>query len=237
MVQTVLSSNCQPRDSPFMRILLVEDDELLALGIQRALVREGFHVDWLDNGQHAYDALTTETFDIVILDLSLPGKDGLDVLAHARKHNNTSPVLILTARDTVNDRVQGLDSGADDYLVKPFELIELKARVRALTRRAHGHAAPLIEVAGIVLDPASHAVTFKGQVVNVSRREYSLLLELLSSPGQVFSREQLEEKLYGWNEGVSSNSVEVHISNLRKKFHSDLIKTVRGIGYQLNTDL
>ena len=218
-----------------MRALLVEDNELLASGIQRALTREGFHVDWLANGQHAFDALSTETFDIVILDLSLPGKDGLEILEHARKHNNKSPILILTARDTVNDRVKGLDGGADDYLVKPFELIELKARVRALTRRSHGTTTPLIEAAGITLDPASHEVIYENKVIDLSRREYSLLLEFMNSPNQVFSRDQLEEKLYGWNEGVSSNSMEVHISNLRKKFHSKLIKTIRGVGYQLTS--
>lgn len=218
-----------------MRVLLVEDDNLLAAGIQRALIREGFHVDWLDNGQHAYDAVSTENFDIIILDLSLPNKDGLEVLAQARKCNNHSPVLILTARDTISDRVKGLDTGADDYLIKPFELVELKARVRALTRRGHGISTPLIEVNDITIDPASHEVTYQQQVIALSRREYSLLLEFMSSPNTVFTRQQLEEKLYGWNEGVNSNSLEVHISKLRKKLYAGVIKTIRGVGYQLKT--
>lgn len=216
-----------------MRALLVEDDELLAAGIQRALEREGLHVDWLDNGKHALEALFTETFDIVILDLSLPGMDGLDVLSNVRSENNDTPVLILTARDTVNDRVKGLDCGADDYLVKPFELVELKARVRALTRRSQGKSNPVLTVGALTLEPASHEVTYQGNNISLSRREYSLLLELMNHPGQVFTRESLEEKLYGWNEGVNSNSLEVHISNLRKKIDSSLIKTVRGVGYKL----
>lgn len=216
-----------------MRILLVEDDDLLAAGIKRALIREGFHVDWLDNGQHAYDALSTENFDMVILDLSLPGKDGLEVLAQARKCSNHSPVLILTARDSINDRVKGLDGGADDYLTKPFELVELKARVRALTRRGHGQSAPVLTAHGITLDPASHQVMYKQNIIALSRREYSLLLAFMSAPNTIFSRQQLEEKLYGWDEGVNSNSLEVHISKLRKKLYTDVIKTVRGVGYHL----
>lgn len=215
-----------------MRALLVEDDKLLASGIQRALQREGFHVDWLDNGALAFTALQTDTFDIVILDLGLPGMDGIEVLAKTRKEQNNTPVLILTARDTVDDRVKGLDSGADDYLVKPFELAELKARIRALTRRNQGNASPVISFGAITLDPASHEVSYQQQVVSVSRREYTLLLEFLSQPGRIFTRKQLEEKLYGWDDGVSSNSLEVHISNIRKKLYPGLLKTVRGVGYK-----
>ncbi len=215
-----------------MRALLVEDDELLANGIQRALMREGYHVDWLDNGIHATQALQTETFDIIVLDLNLPGIDGLEVLKQARAAKLTTPVLILSARDTLDDRVLGLDYGADDYLVKPFELVELKARIRALGRRTQGSAEPILTFGDITLDPSSMQVHYQKKAVTLSRREYRLLWEFLRHPGQVFSREQLEEKLYGWSEGVSSNSLEVHISHLRKKLYPQLIKTVRGIGYQ-----
>ena len=216
-----------------MRALLVEDDELLASGIQRSLQREGLHTDWISNGQHALQALQTDSFDIVILDLTLPGLDGLDVLRLAREANMTTPVLILTARDGVTDRVKGLDGGADDYLIKPFELIELQARIRALVRRQQGQSDPLMKVGDITLDPASHTVTYRGDIIDLSRREYSLLLELMNHAGRVYTRDQLETKLYGWGEGVNSNSLEVHISNLRKKLDSHLIKTIRGVGYQL----
>lgn len=216
-----------------MRALLVEDDDLLAAGIQRALIREGLHVDWLDNGKLALNALLTETFDIVILDLTLPGMDGIDVLTQARKANNKTPVLILTARDTIDERVKGLDCGADDYLIKPFELIELKARVRALTRRSKGNSNPVLSAGELSLDPSTQEVKYQNQLVALSRREYSLLLEFINHPEHVFSREVLETKLYGWNEGVNSNSLEVHISKLRKKIHPRLIKTIRGVGYKL----
>ncbi|CAI8932047.1 MULTISPECIES: response regulator [Pseudomonas] len=214
-----------------MRLLLIEDDAALGEGIDHALSREGYTVDWLHDGSSALHSLLSETFDLVVLDLGLPRLDGLEVLRRMRHNGATVPVLILTARDATEDRIAGLDAGADDYLVKPFDLAELKARLRALLRRSAGRARALIEHAGITLDPGSQQVTYHGQAVALTPKEYQLLHELLSPPGRVMTRERLVQLLYGWNEEAESNTLEVHIHHLRKKFSTDLIRTVRGVGY------
>jgi len=214
-----------------VRLLLIEDDEALGEGIHQALVREGYTVDWLKDGSSALHALLSETFDAVVLDLGLPRMDGLEVLRRLRDSGATVPVLILTARDATEDRIAGLDAGADDYLIKPFDLAELKARLRALLRRSAGRARVVIEHAGICLDPSTQHVSYHGQPVLLTPKEYQLLHELLSPPGRVMTRDQLMQLLYGWNEEAESNTLEVHIHHLRKKFTSDLIRTIRGVGY------
>lgn len=214
-----------------MRLLLIEDDVALGEGIHQALVREGYTVDWLQDGSSALHALLSETFDAVVLDLGLPRMDGLEVLRRLRDSGATVPVLILTARDATEDRIAGLDAGADDYLIKPFDLAELKARLRALLRRSAGRARVVIEHAGICLDPSTQHVSYQGQTVLLTPKEYQLLHELLSPPGRVMTRDQLMQLLYGWNEEAESNTLEVHIHHLRKKFSSELIRTIRGVGY------
>ena len=214
-----------------MRLLLIEDDVALGEGIHQALTREGYTVDWLQDGSSALHALLSETFDVVVLDLGLPRMDGLEVLRRMRDSGGCVPVLILTARDATEDRIAGLDAGADDYLIKPFDLAELKARLRALLRRSAGRARVLIEHAGVCLDPSTQQVSYHGEPVLLTPKEYQLLHELLSPPGRVMTRDQLMQLLYGWNEEAESNTLEVHIHHLRKKFSSDLIRTVRGVGY------
>lgn len=216
-----------------MRVLLIEDDPDLGEGIRTSLREEGYTLDWLKDGESAVHALREEGFDLVVLDLGLPRLDGIQVLRQSRANGLTTPVLILTARDDTEDRVAGLDAGADDYLVKPFDIKELKARLRALLRRRNGPSQIQFEGGGIALDPATRRVTFDGQPVNLTPREYQLLHELLANPGKIFSRDRLMGLLYGWDEGVESNTLEVHIYNLRKKLRADLIRTVRGIGYRL----
>ncbi|OMG56277.1 DNA-binding response regulator [Azonexus hydrophilus] len=216
-----------------MRILLAEDDALLGDGIRAGLMLAAYAVDWVRDGQMALHALADHSYDACILDLGLPGKDGLTVLAELRRRGDRTPVLVLTARDTREDKIAGLDHGADDYLTKPFDLGELQARIRALLRRAGGNAQPLLEHRGVSLDPASKRVSFNGQEVPLSGREYALLQALLSPPGHIRSRSQLEESLYSWGDETGSNTVEVYIHHLRKKFGADFIKTVRGLGYQL----
>jgi two-component system response regulator QseB len=217
-----------------VRILLVEDDELLGAGIRDALDREHFGVEWVSGGREAAAALRAASFDLVVLDLGLPGIDGLEVLRGLRARGDTTPVLVLSARDAPTQRVLGLDAGADDYLVKPFDLDELFARVRALQRRARGAAVNVIEHGGVRLDPASHSVTYEGQAVALQRREYMLLERLLQSAGQVLSRAQLEESLYGWEGGAESNTLDVHIHHLRRKLYPGIIRTVRGVGYTID---
>lgn len=217
-----------------MRVLLVEDDELLGDGLRTGLIQYGYAVDWLKDGLSADQALKTETFDLVVLDLGLPKMAGITVLQNLRSRGQTMPVLILTARESVDDRVKGLDSGADDYLTKPFDLDELCARLRALQRRFSSRAEPLLTHEQITLDPASHTVTFHGENVNLSRREFALLHKLLENAGRVLSREHLTQSLYGWGEDVDSNALEVHIHNLRKKFGQEFIRTIRGIGYMID---
>jgi two-component system response regulator QseB len=216
-----------------MRLLLVEDDAMIAEGVRKGLRQEGYVVDWVRDGAAAEGALQTEPYALVLLDLGLPRKDGFDVLQALRKRRNTVPVLILTARDAVADRVKGLDLGADDYLVKPFSLAELGARIRALLRRQAGRAEPQVSFGGITLDPSARKVSYRGREVPVSGREFSLLQALLDRPGAALSRAQLEERLYGWGEEVSSNSIEVHVHNLRKKLGDGAIRTVRGVGYAI----
>ncbi|MFZ6046946.1 response regulator [Pseudomonas sp. CR3202] len=214
-----------------MRLLLVEDDNALGAGMRAGLRQEGYTIDWLTDGVSALHALQSEDFDLAILDLGLPRLDGVQVLQQLRAGGSTLPVLVLTARDTTEDRILGLDAGADDYLVKPFDLNELKARLRALLRRSAGRPQMLIEYAGVVLDPASQQVSYQGNPVALTPKEYQLLHELLSQPGKVLTRERLVQTLYGWDEEAESNTLEVHIHHLRKKLSSDLIRTVRGIGY------
>jgi len=219
-----------------MRLLLVEDDEQLGRGIRKALMRDGDHVDWLTDGAQALSAIRAEKFELVILDLQLPGMDGIEVLKTLRRESINTPVLIMTARDTVDERVLGLDNGADDYVVKPVELKELRSRVRALSRRSHGISASEILLGDLRLNSASQQVWYRGAPVELSRREYIVLSEFVKKPGQVLARGYLEEVLYGWDEGVESNALEVHIHHLRKKLDNSLIKTVRGVGYRLESD-
>ncbi|HET9701207.1 MAG TPA: response regulator [Burkholderiales bacterium] len=214
-----------------MRILLVEDDPLLGDGVRAGVAQEGYAVDWVQDGKSALAALEAERYDLVLLDLGLPRMAGLDVLSALRSRGNAVPVLILTARDRVADRVAGLDAGADDYLVKPFDLEELAARARALTRRNAGRAEPVIRHGDIVLDPAAHSVTLGGKPVELSPREFGVLRELLQNAGSVLSKARLEQSLYGWDQELGSNAVEVHIHHLRRKLGTHLIKTLRGIGY------
>lgn len=216
-----------------MRVLLVEDDGLLGDGIRTGLKHYGHTIDWVKDGQSANNVLMSnhENFDIVVLDLGLPKLSGLDVLRNIRERNITTPVVILTAKETVDDRVSGLDAGADDYLTKPFDLDELCARMRALQRRSKSRAKPVIIYRNITLDPASHVVKVDDEIIMISRREFALLQKLLENAGRVISREQLNQTLYGWGENIDSNALEVHIHNLRKRFGTHLIRTIRGVGY------
>ncbi|ALU91480.1 XRE family transcriptional regulator [Herbaspirillum rubrisubalbicans] len=214
-----------------MRVLLVEDDPMVGEAVRKGLRQDGFTIDWVQDGKSADVALRTEDYAMLLLDLGLPQKDGLAVLRTLRERGNTIPVLITTARDAVADRVAGLDAGADDYLIKPFDLEELSARMRALSRRQAGRAESLVQVREVVLNPATHEVTVGGNPVNLSAREFALLQAFMDRPGVVLSRAQLEEKLYGWDDSIESNAVEVHIHALRKKVGSDFIKNVRGVGY------
>ncbi len=216
-----------------MRILLAEDDPMIGAGVRQGLRQDGFTVDWVRDGQAASVALREHVHDLVLLDLGMPRVAGLDVLRAMRREGDARPVLILTARDAVADRVAGLDAGADDYLVKPFELRELAARIRALSRRGAGRAAPRIVRGSLEIDPATHAIRLDGAPVMLSAREFALLHALAERPGAVLSRAQLEDKLYGWNEEVESNAVEVHIHALRRKLGAETIRNVRGVGWTL----
>lgn len=213
-----------------MRLLLAEDDDLLGDGLCVGLKQEGYTVDWVRDGAAAINALQDESFELVVLDLGLPKKSGMEVLKQLRSSGNNIPILILTALDRVEHRVAGLDGGADDYLVKPFDLNELCARLRVLQRRSVGRSAPVISYKDIVLDPAAHEVIYQGDKIALSHHEFVVLQYLLENIGRVMSRSKIEEVLYGWD-GVESNSMEVFIHHLRKKFGSQLIKTVRGVGY------
>ncbi|MFM1869832.1 MAG: hypothetical protein RLY99_576 [Pseudomonadota bacterium] len=216
-----------------MRILLVEDDESLASGLASALARANHLVEHVNDGQKAVDAFNVGGFDMAILDLGLPKIDGTEVLKTIRQKNNHIPVLILSARDATQDRILGLDLGADDYLTKPFELDELMARIRVLERRQSGKSQNLLEMGHLSLDLASFTVKWKGELLDLQRREFTLIKKLVENPQQVFSRSQLEESLYGWGDGVESNTIDVHVHNLRKKTSPDIIKTIRGIGYRI----
>lgn len=214
-----------------MRLLLVEDDPLLGESVRDGLLQDGFAVDWVQDAAAAALALRQRLYALVLLDLGLPGKSGLELLREQRRSGNLIPMLIITARDAVADRVEGLNSGADDYLVKPFDLDELAARIHAISRRLAGRAAPLMTYGGLALNPATHEATLDGAPLELSAREFALLEALLERPGAVLSREQLEDRLYGWNEEVESNAIEVHIHHLRRKLGSDFIRTIRGVGY------
>lgn len=214
-----------------MRLLLVEDDPLLGDGIRAGLSQQDYTVDWFKHGRDAEAALMSEHYDLMVLDLGLPDKPGLTLLKQLRSRGDDLPVLILTARDAVSDRVDGLDSGADDYMIKPFDLDELLARLRALLRRHSGRASSAIIHGNLVLDPAAHSVTLDGKSIDISPREYAVLHLLLENTGKVMSRSRLEEGLYSWGEEVESNAVEVYIHHLRKKLGSALIRTIRGVGY------
>lgn len=219
-----------------MRLLLVEDDEQLGDAVKAGLTQFGYTVDWLKDGDSARNAIRSESFDLIILDLGLPKLAGIPLLQSIRQENITTPVIILTARESIEDRVKGLDSGADDYLIKPLDLSELSARVRALVRRSQGRADLVLQYRNITLDPAAHSVLVDNTLINFPRREFALLQKLLENQGHVLSREQLTQSLYGWDEDVDSNALEVHIHNLRKKLNAHFIRTIRGVGYMVEKD-
>lgn len=214
-----------------MRLLLVEDDPMIGEAVQDLLRAEQYAVDWARDGNAADTALRTQAYDLVLLDLGLPHRDGLTVLRDLRTRKDRTPVLVATARDAVAQRIEGLDAGADDYVLKPYDLDELLARIRALLRRAAGRAEPVYEHQGVSINPATREVTVRGVPVVLSGREWAVLEPLIARPGMVLSRQQLEDKLYGWGDEVSSNAVEVYIHGLRKKLGPELVLNVRGVGY------
>jgi two-component system response regulator QseB len=216
-----------------MRILLAEDDPMIGASVGRGLRQDGFAVDWVEDGRAAESALGERVHDALVLDLGLPRRTGLEVLGAMRRSGDTRPVLILTARDAVADRVAGLDAGADDYLVKPFDLDELSARLRALLRRGAGRADPILVHGELELYPATREARFKGEPLPLPPREFALLEALLARPGAILSRAQLEDKLYGWSDPVESNAVEVHIHALRRKLGAEFIRNVRGVGWMI----
>ena len=216
-----------------MRLLLVEDDTMIGEAVLDLLRAEHYAVDWVRDGEMADTALRSEAYDLVLLDLGLPRRDGLEVLRALRARKQRLPVLVATARDSVRERIEGLDAGADDYVQKPYDLDELLARIRALLRRAAGRAEPVYEHLGVAIDPATREVSVGGQAVVLSAREWAVLEPLLARPGMVLSRAQLEDKLYGWKDEISSNAVEVYIHGLRKKLGAQLIRNVRGVGYMV----
>lgn len=214
-----------------MRILLVEDDAMIGAAVRTALRQEAYAVDWVRMGKEVQAALANENFDLVLLDLGLPDLDGVALLGQLRAQGNALPVIIITARDGVEDRIRGLDAGADDYMVKPFDLDELAARIRSALRRSAGHAEPELEAAGVRVNLATRAVTRAGEPVHLSAREYAIVEALMLRPGAILSRAQLEERIYGWGDEVESNAVEVHIHGVRRKLGQDFIQNVRGVGY------
>ncbi|WP_309638035.1 response regulator [Methylibium sp.] len=216
-----------------MRILLIEDDAMIGKSVRQGLSQAGFAVDWVTDGRAAELSLDTGVYDLAILDLGLPKKDGMAVLSTLRGMGNSMPVLIASARDTVRDRISGLETGADDYVLKPFDLDELVARVRALLRRHAGSGSPFLKFGGLMLDPMRKSVTQNGEGVDLSAKEFAVLEALMQRPGAVLSREKLEESVYGWGEEVGSNAIEVHLHHLRKKLGSATIKNVRGVGYRV----
>ncbi|SFU30067.1 two-component system, OmpR family, response regulator [Paenacidovorax caeni] len=222
-----------PRYAFAMRLLLVEDDPMIGEAVRDLLRAEGYAVDWANDGDMADAALATQAYDLVLLDLGLPRRDGLAVLRDLRSRKDRTPVLIATARDGVAQRVQGLDAGADDYVLKPYDLEELLARIRALLRRAAGRAEPVYEHQGISVTPATREVLVQGRPVSLSAREWAVLEALIARPGTVLSRQQLEDKLYGWDGEISSNAVEVYVHGLRKKLGAHLVLNVRGLGYMV----
>ncbi|HVB47610.1 MAG TPA: response regulator transcription factor [Burkholderiales bacterium] len=216
-----------------MRILLVEDDRMIGSDLSDALRKDGHSVDWVADGQAAELALQTTRFDLALLDLGLPRKGGIEVLRALRQRDDPTPVIVITARDALEDRVEGLDLGADDYLVKPFELAELKARMRAVVRRHAGRAQPRLSNGTVTIDPATREVWVEGREVALSAKEYAVLCALLERPGAILSRRQIEERIYGWNEEIESNVVDVLIHYLRRKLGVAAIKNVRGAGWMV----
>jgi two-component system OmpR family response regulator len=219
-----------------MRVLLVEDDRMIGEVISQSLKDESYAVDWVRDGQTALDTLATQVYGVVLLDLGLPKKDGMEVLREIRAKKNPVPVLVITARDTLDDRIRGLDSGADDYVLKPFEIRELLARMRAVVRRKGGVAGPVLTNGVITLDPATREVDLNGSAVALSGREFSLLMALMVRPGAILSRSDLEDRIYGWNEEVESNAVEFILHTLRKKLGAEVIKNVRGMGWMVTKE-
>jgi two-component system, OmpR family, response regulator len=219
-----------------MRVLVVEDDRMIAKGLRTALEQDGYAVDGVADGRSASAALSSSRFDLVLLDLGLPERDGLEVLRELRRRGDATPVIIVTARDDVQDRIDGLDAGADDYIVKPFDLDEVAARMRSVLRRAAGRGDPCIRHRGITLDPIAHAVERNGEPVLLSAHEFAVLETLMQRPGAVLSRAQLEDRLYGWDAAIESNAVEVYVHGLRRKLGSDAIRTLRGVGYFVPKD-
>lgn len=219
-----------------MRILLVEDEALIADAVKVTLERSGHHVDWAADGITAEEALVSSEYDLVVLDLGLPGKDGLSLLKWLRSRKREEAVLILTAREAVENRIEGLDLGADDYLTKPFDMEELMARCRALLRRQNGRKTPMLEHGDICLDPAAKNVSRNGERVELSPFAFQILSVLLERKGRIVSKSDLADVLYGWEEGAESNTVEVYISQIRKRLGSDLIRTLRGVGYVIDKD-
>ncbi|MDH3690051.1 MAG: response regulator transcription factor [Gammaproteobacteria bacterium] len=216
-----------------MRILLVEDDALFGDGLQTGLMQHGFTVDWIKQGRQALHALRVESFDAVILDLGLPDTDGIAVLQECRTRDDRVPMLVLTARNAVDDKLQCLDGGADDYLVKPIDIREVAARLRALLRRKDGRAKSAIRHGNIELDPLAHKVVVNGRSIELSHREFEILHTLIRAPGTVMSKEQLEQTVYGWVTEVESNAIQVHLHNLRRKIGREVIRTIRGVGYTI----
>jgi len=214
-----------------MRIILIEDDRMIGESVRTSLRQEGYAVDWVRNGQVAETVLASEQFDLALVDIGLPGKGGIELLQNLRRRKSLMPVIIITARDGIEDRIAGLDAGADDYVVKPFDLDELAARIRSALRRSAGHAEPEIELLGVRINPATKEVWRDDRAIVLSSREYAIVATLVQRPGAILSRAQLEERMYGWGEEVESNAVEVHIHSIRRKLGAEFIQNVRGVGY------
>jgi two-component system response regulator QseB len=216
-----------------MKVLLIEDDRMIGWGLSRGLTDEGFAVDWLDDGDAASVACSERSYDAAILDLGLPSRDGLQVLAELRSHGNTLPIVVLTARDSVAERIKGLDAGADDYLCKPFDFDELVARLRAVLRRRAGQPIPILAYRDLTLNPTTRRVAYKGDLLSLSAKEFALLEIFLQRPGVVITPAQLRDKLYGWDKDVESNTVEVYIHSLRRKLGHEYIENIRSVGYRM----
>jgi len=216
-----------------MRVLIVEDDQIIGSGLVQSLTNNNYTVDWVETVASAQAALVTQTYDILILDIGLPDGSGLDILYKLRRENNQMPVLILTAYDEISSKISGLDAGADDYLIKPFDLNELLARMRALRRRSNGSGSPVLQIGDVVLDPVSHKVLLDNEEVELGAKEFAILHALMEKPERLISKAQLEDTLYGWNAEIESNTVEVHIHGIRKKLGKNIIRTVRHAGYQI----
>ncbi|MES2729812.1 MAG: response regulator [Pseudomonadota bacterium] len=217
-----------------MRLLTIEDDPMIGESLKKALKADGYAIDWARDGLEAWEALQSQTYDLILLDLGLPGMDGVSLLQKLRAQKSDLPVLIMTARDSIQDRVLGLDSGADDYLIKPFSLEELEARIRSLLRRRGSSRSSVLTSGEAALDTISKKLAYRGKSAMLSAKEYAVMSALMTTAGSVFSRAQLEETLYGWNEEIGSNAVEVHIHQLRKKFGKDIIRNIRGLGYMVS---